>query len=88
MSEIAYVTLKGGEPAGKPNEIDFKEGTPDTQADHALAKLKELAAKFENEATPYLSLVQPDVARPPLRRLRPPRARQGMVGDRRRGGGD
>jgi ATP-dependent helicase/nuclease subunit B len=59
VSEITYVTLKGGEPAGKPNEINFKEGTPDTQADHALARLKELAAKFENQETPYLSLVHP-----------------------------
>jgi ATP-dependent helicase/nuclease subunit B len=59
VSEIAYVTLKGGEPAGKPGEIKFKEGTPDTQAEHALAKLKELAAKFEIETTPYLSLVHP-----------------------------
>ena len=59
VSEIAYVTLKGGEPAGKPNEIDFKEGTPDSQADHALARLKELAAQFENAAEPYLSLVHP-----------------------------
>jgi ATP-dependent helicase/nuclease subunit B len=57
--EINYVTLKGGEPAGKPNDINFKEGTPDTQADHALARLKELAARFENAATPYLSLVHP-----------------------------
>ena len=84
MSEIAYVTLKGGEPAGKPNAIDFKDGTPDTQADHALARLKELAAKFENEATPYLSLVHP-MWTAALRRLRPPRARQGMVAT---GGGD
>jgi len=59
VSEIAYVTLKGGEPAGKPHAIDFKEGTPDSQADHALARLKELAAKFEDAATPYLSLVHP-----------------------------
>jgi len=59
VSEISYVTLKGGEPAGKPNEINFKDGTPDSQADHALAKLKELAAKFENEAEPYRSLVHP-----------------------------
>jgi ATP-dependent helicase/nuclease subunit B len=59
VSEISYVTLKGGEPAGKPNEIDFKDGTPDSQADHALARLKEIAAKFENLATPYLSLVHP-----------------------------
>jgi ATP-dependent helicase/nuclease subunit B len=59
VSEIAYVTLKGGEPAGKASGIAFKEGTPDSQADHALARLKELAAKFEDEATPYLSLLHP-----------------------------
>ncbi len=59
VSEIAYVTLKGGEPAGKPNDIKFKEGTPDTQADHALARLKQLAAKFEDATTPYFSLVHP-----------------------------
>jgi ATP-dependent helicase/nuclease subunit B len=59
VSEIAYVTLKGGDPAGKPIDIKFKEGTPDTQADHALARLKELAAKFEDDGTPYLSLVHP-----------------------------
>jgi len=59
VSEITYVTLKGGEPAGKPSEIAFKDGTPDSQADHALARLKGLAARFENEATPYLSLLHP-----------------------------
>jgi ATP-dependent helicase/nuclease subunit B len=59
VSEIAYVTLKGGDPAGKPMDIKFKEGTPDTQADHARTKLKELAAKFESEAEPYRSLVHP-----------------------------
>ena len=59
VSEIAYVTLKGGEPAGKPNEINFKEGDANSQADHALARLKGLAARFEDEATPYRSLVHP-----------------------------
>ena len=59
VSELTYVTLKGGDPAGRPNKIDFKDGTPDTQAEHALARLKELAAKFEDAATPYLSLVHP-----------------------------
>jgi ATP-dependent helicase/nuclease subunit B len=59
VSEIAYVTLKGGEPAGKHLSIEFKEGTPDTQADHALGKLKVLAAQFEDAATPYFSLVHP-----------------------------
>ena len=46
-------TLKGGEPAGKPEAINFKEGTPDSQADRALAKLKELAASFADESKPY-----------------------------------
>ena len=59
ISEIVYVTLKGGDPAGKPEDITFKEGTPDTQADYALKRLKELAVKFENAGTPYLSLVHP-----------------------------
>jgi ATP-dependent helicase/nuclease subunit B len=59
VGEIAYVTLKGGEPAGQPATIDFKEGTPDSQADHALAKLKALVAKFEDASTPYLSLLHP-----------------------------
>lgn len=59
ISEITYVTLRGGEPPGERKEINFKEGTPDTQADHALTRLKELAAAFENADTPYLSLVHP-----------------------------
>jgi ATP-dependent helicase/nuclease subunit B len=59
VSEISYVTLKGGEPAGKTETISFKQGTPDSQADHALAKLKDLAATFEDEGKPYLSLVHP-----------------------------
>ena len=59
VSEIAYVTLKGGEPPGKHSAIDFKEGTPDSQADHALAELKALVAKFESVETPYMSLVHP-----------------------------
>ncbi len=59
ISEITYVTLRGGEPPGETKNIPFKEGTPDTQADHALARLKKLAAEFENADTPYRSLVHP-----------------------------
>ncbi len=59
VSEIAYVTLKGGEPAGLPCPINFKEGTPDTQAESALGKLKALVATFEDESKPYYSLVHP-----------------------------
>jgi ATP-dependent helicase/nuclease subunit B len=59
VSEIAYVTLRGGDPPGKPCPIEFKDGTPDTQAEHALARLKALAADFANPETPYYSLVHP-----------------------------
>ena len=59
VSEIAYVALKGAEPAGKQESIDFKEGTPDSQAERALAKLKGLAARFADATTPYYSLVHP-----------------------------
>ena len=60
VSEIAYVTLKGGAEPGKPHEIEFKDGNPpDAHADRALAKLKELAAIFDDETKPYLSLVHP-----------------------------
>ncbi len=59
VSEISYVTLKGGEPPGTPSRIDFREGTPDSQADKALGKLKALAATFEDESKPYYSLVHP-----------------------------
>jgi ATP-dependent helicase/nuclease subunit B len=59
VAEIAYVTLRGGEPPGEPCPIVFKDGTPDTQAAHALARLKALAAKFADAETPYYSLVHP-----------------------------
>jgi ATP-dependent helicase/nuclease subunit B len=59
VAELAYVQLKGGEPAGELKAIAFKEGTPDMQADRALEKLRSLAQRFEDEATPYRSLVHP-----------------------------
>jgi ATP-dependent helicase/nuclease subunit B len=59
VSEITYVTLNGGEPAGKEGVIQFKEGTLDAHAARALTRLAELVAKFDDESTPYLSLVHP-----------------------------
>ena len=59
VTELAYVTLKGGSPAGRPIPVTFKEGTPDSQADNALTRLKALAARFEDKDTPYRSLVSP-----------------------------
>src|SRR5579862_4357545 len=59
VAEIAYVKLKGGEPPGEYAPIKFKDGTPDSQADRALAKLSELARRFDDESEPYRSLVHP-----------------------------
>ena len=59
VSEIAYITVRGGDPAGVPCPIDFKEGTPDEHAAHALTRLMALAADFESPDTPYYSLVHP-----------------------------
>jgi ATP-dependent helicase/nuclease subunit B len=57
VTELVYVALKGGEPAGEERRIEFKEGDADIHADRALAKLKAVAARFEDEQQPYLPLV-------------------------------
>jgi ATP-dependent helicase/nuclease subunit B len=59
VAELVYVRLRGGERAGEECVINFEEGTPDSQADRALARLTGVAARFAQEATPYLSLVHP-----------------------------
>jgi ATP-dependent helicase/nuclease subunit B len=59
VSELVYVTLRGGDPAGEVCTIDFKEGDAESQADHALGRLKEVALRFADESTPYWSLVHP-----------------------------
>jgi len=59
VGELAYVLLKGGEPAGEARGIAFKEGTPDSQADRALEKLTGLARRFDDQSEPYRSLVHP-----------------------------
>src|SRR5262249_29151036 len=59
VEELTYVLLKGVEPAGRPCEIKFREGTCDTQADTALRRLTGVALKFADAQTPYRSLVHP-----------------------------
>jgi ATP-dependent helicase/nuclease subunit B len=56
---LAYVLLKGGEPAGRTCSIDFEEGTPDSHADAALRRLTGLVQAFADENTAYRSLVHP-----------------------------
>jgi ATP-dependent helicase/nuclease subunit B len=59
IGELVYVSLRGGEPAGEERPIAFKDGDADIQAERALASFKAVAARFEDEAQPYLSLVVP-----------------------------
>ena len=59
VKELVYVLLKGGEPAGEPKPIAFKDSSPDIEADRALEKLAALAQRFDDDATPYRSLVHP-----------------------------
>jgi ATP-dependent helicase/nuclease subunit B len=57
VAELVYVSLKGGDPAGEGVPIDFKDGDANVHADRALAKLKVVAERFEDEQQPYLPLV-------------------------------
>src|SRR5262249_31511050 len=59
LEELVYVHLKGGDPAGKAVSVTFEDSTPDAAADHALGRLKGLAARFEDETTPYRALTLP-----------------------------
>ena len=59
LAELAYVQLKGGEPAGKAAAIDFGDLDPDRAAVNALARLTDLIIRFEDETTPYRSLMLP-----------------------------
>ncbi len=59
VAEIVYVMLKGGEPAGRYETVEFKSGTPDSQADHALTRLSGLAKRFDDDGVPYRSLAHP-----------------------------
>jgi ATP-dependent helicase/nuclease subunit B len=57
VAELMYVGLKGGEPPGREEPIEFKQGDANSHAARALAKLTELATKFEEEQQPYLPLI-------------------------------
>ena len=57
VAELVYVSIKGGQPAGEQKTVDFKDGNADFHADRALAKLTEVATRFEDEQQPYLPLI-------------------------------
>jgi ATP-dependent helicase/nuclease subunit B len=57
IAELVYVKLKGGEPPGEVKVIDLKDQSPDAAAEEAFDKLEALVTRFDDEATPYRSLV-------------------------------
>jgi ATP-dependent helicase/nuclease subunit B len=57
IAELVYVSLRGAEQAGEGRVINFKNGDANSQAEHALAKLAEVARRFEEQEQPYLPLV-------------------------------
>jgi ATP-dependent helicase/nuclease subunit B len=59
VAELAYVMLKGSARAGEFVPIAFKEGTSDSQAERAFAKLAALVRRFDDDNEPYRSLVHP-----------------------------
>jgi ATP-dependent helicase/nuclease subunit B len=60
LSQLAYVALRGRDPAGEEEAITFKDGlTADQHADLALSKLKGIIARYLTENEPYRALVSP-----------------------------
>ncbi len=59
LSEFAYVSMRGRDPAGEEKPIAFREGTADFHADRALARLRGVVERFADVKTPYRSLVSP-----------------------------
>ena len=59
VAEIAYVSIRGLEPAGELRIVDLDNASPDAHATRALEKLTELLIKFENEDNGYLSKERP-----------------------------
>ncbi len=59
IAQLLYVLIRGGDPAGEAKKIEWKDSTPDAEADKALAALTRVARKFEEEATPYRSRERP-----------------------------
>ncbi|HKY85690.1 MAG TPA: PD-(D/E)XK nuclease family protein, partial [Pseudorhodoplanes sp.] len=59
LSELAYLRLSGGEPAGEPHEKQFDDSSPDQEADKALIRLRSVVEKFALQETAYQSFTRP-----------------------------
>jgi len=59
VSQLVYVALRGGEPAGDEQIIKFSDSAPDREADNALARLIGVVARFAEPNTAYRPLAHP-----------------------------
>ena len=59
VSQLVYVALRGGEPAGEEHIVNFKDSDANAEADNALKRLVSVAMKFAELATPYRPLAHP-----------------------------
>jgi len=57
IAELVYVRLNGGDPPGLERVVDLDGRSPDAVADAALTRLITLVRRFEDERTPYRSLI-------------------------------
>ncbi len=59
VKELVYVRLRGGAEAGVQQPVKLEDRTADQHADHALAELTKVLAKFADVKNPYYSLLHP-----------------------------
>src|SRR5207302_8831493 len=59
IAALAYVSLRGGEPAGCEVGVRFDDIDIDTLADRALARFIGIVRRFAEEGEPFRSLVHP-----------------------------
>ena len=51
IAELVYVRLNGGEPPGEERVVELKDQSADAAADMALAMLKALVGRVDDERT-------------------------------------
>ena len=59
IAQLVYVRLRGSAVAGEERQVKITDGTPDSHADEALARLTKLLARFADAGSPYYSLLHP-----------------------------
>jgi ATP-dependent helicase/nuclease subunit B len=59
ITQLVYVRLRGSAVAGEERLVKITDGTPDSHADDALARLTKLLARFADVSSPYYSLLHP-----------------------------